>query len=419
MPTLPDQNEPDRILDAEVADSAVAPPIQTDAVGQAEPISAEVVEDRAVDRTSPSGFNPFRWIVSGVEWIFGVASMIVILAVLATIPIVQFLSLGYLLEVCGRVARTGRLRDGFVGIRKAARVGGIVACTWLLLLPVRLLSSMWQDARLIDPDSAATQNTQMGLYFLTTAIVGHILWAWFRGGRLRHFLWPAPIRFIKRAFKGGKYVEARDAVWDFVSSLRLPNYFWLGVRGFAGALVWLVLPISLLAAAMTLPQGANVLVGLVGGLMLATVLLYLPFIQTRFAAENRFGAMLEWREARRLFRRAPIAFWFALLITLAFALPLYLLKIEFIAQEVAWLPALVFVVFIFPSRMLTGWAVGRANKHEEPRHFIFRWLARLAALPVVAIYTLIVFFTQYLLWHGPASMYEQHAFMLPVPFLGG
>ncbi len=100
-------------------------------------------------------------------------------------------------------------------------------------------------------------------------------------------------------------------------------------------------------------------------------------------------------------------------------MPLYLLKIELTPQEVAWLPSLLFVVFIFPARLLTGWAVGRAMKHEQPRHFMFRWAARLAALPVVGIYVLIVFFTQYLLWYGPYSMCEQHIFMVPVPFLGG
>ena len=87
-----------------------------------------------------------------IETPFGIAVLIGGLAVLATIPVLQFLSLGYLLEAGGRVARTGRLRDGFIGIRKAARVGTIVAATWLLLLPLRLVSSLSTAARLIDPD---------------------------------------------------------------------------------------------------------------------------------------------------------------------------------------------------------------------------------------------------------------------------
>ncbi len=423
MPSSPDQNEPNQVPNqvpgAKLSASALPPPIRDNQHGRPGPIPTQVGGTQPAAEVPRGRFGILLRMGSMAEWLFGAVSMIVILAVLATLPIVQFLSLGYLLEVCGRVARSGRLRDGFIGIRKASRVGCIVLCTWLLLLPVRLVSSLWRDARLIDPDSAATQNLQIALYVLTALIVGHILWAWFRGGLLRHFLWPAPIRFVKRVPRGSLYAEARDAVWDFVGGLRLPYYFWLGLRGFVGALAWLVLPISLLAVAMTLPSPANGLIGLLGGLMLATVLLYLPFMQTRFAAEGRFAAMFERREARRLFGRAPIAFWFALVITLVFALPLYLLKIELTPQEVAWLPSLVFVVFIFPARLLTGWAVGRAMQREQPRHFVFRWAARLAAVPVVGMYAVIVFFTQYLLWYGPYSMYEQHVFMVPVPFLGG
>ena len=39
-------------------------------------------------------------------------------------------------------------------------------------------------------------------------------------------------------------------------------------------------------------------------------------------------------------------------------------------------------------------------------------------LPVVAAYVLIVFLAQYTSWGGLWSLYEQHAFLLPVPFLG-
>jgi len=38
-------------------------------------------------------------------------------------------------------------------------------------------------------------------------------------------------------------------------------------------------------------------------------------------------------------------------------------------------------------------------------------------LPTGLLYALIVFFTQYTAWQGIWSLYEQHAFLLPVPFL--
>jgi hypothetical protein len=154
-------------------------------------------------------------------------------------------------------------------------------------------------------------------------------------------------------------------------------------------------------------------------MMMACVLLYLPFLQAHFAAEDRFRAFFEWRRVRAMFRQAPLAFWCALLITLLFALPLYLFKIEIIPREALWLPGLIFVSFIYPARLLTGWSVGLARRREAPRHWVFRWMARLAAIPVVLFFTFILFMTQYISWYGPESLFEQHAFLTPVPFLGG
>jgi hypothetical protein len=213
------------------------------------------------------------------------------------------------------------------------------------------------------------------------------------------------------------YVQARDAVWNFVTSLRLPYYFWLGLRGFIGALAWLIIP-SLMLMAGTSGRGAiTILIGYVGALVMTFVLFYLPFLQTQFASQNRIAALFDWREVRAQFRRAPIAYWLALTITLLFALPLYLLKIEPPPRELWWTLTVFFVLFIYPARLLTGWAVGRATHHQKSRFFLFRWFARLAAIPVILFYILILFFTQYTSFLGPASLLEQHAFLVPVPFL--
>ena len=220
----------------------------------------------------------------------------------------------------------------------------------------------------------------------------------------------------------GKYVAARDAVWNFVASLHLPFYFWLGLRGFAGAVAWLFFPILLYIGATELPGGLAILSGLLGGLLLMVTLVPLPFLQTHFAAERRFMAMFEVHRPLKMFLQAPIACWFALFVTLLFALPLYLLKVELLPREAAWLPSLVFVAFIFPARLITGWAVGRARKSNEIQVSPFRvvsWLgAATLTVPVVGLYTLIVFFTRYTSWYGVWSSFEQHAFLVPVPFLG-
>jgi hypothetical protein len=350
---------------------------------------------------------------SVIEFVFGAATLIGGLAVLATIPVLQFLSLGYLLEVGGRIARTGRLRDGFVGIRKAARVGSIVISTWLLVWLLGHISSLAQHAEWIDPGGPGARAWANAVLILTVLLGLHIVVACSRGGKLRHFFWPwtNPFWLWRRLWKGGYYTEARDAVWTFVTGLRLPYYFWLGLRGFVGTMLWLVVPVTLLAIGRKAP-----LLGFVGALLLGLVVLHLPFLQMRFAAENRFRALFEVRAVRQRFQRAPWAFSFALFITLAFAVPLYLFKIEMIPRDAAWLASLVFMLFIFPARLLTGWAYGRSQRREKPRHWFFRWTGRLAMAPTVLLYVIIVFFTQYTAWEGIYSLYQQHAFLLPAPF---
>lgn len=416
------------------SESGVSPPPPTSLATLDEPpirlATAEIVEEAPI-ASSPAIIDAaivderglllrvWHFVGSVSEWCFGLVSLIGLLAVIAPIPIVQFLSLGYLLEASGRVAKNGRLRDGFPDIRKAARIGSIVLGSWLIILPVRMLADLAYTAHLASPGSASARGWRFAVTIITALAVMHILWAWFRGGKLRHFLWPAPIRFLKRVFRGGMYAEARDATWDFVASLRLPHYYWLGVRGFAGGVAWLFVPLLLFAAATLLPEGPGpVLLSLLGGFLLILVMLYLPFLQTHFAVEQRFETLFDISTVRGYFKRAPIAFWFSLFITLLFALPLYLLKIEVVQREVAWIPSLVFVLFIFPARLLTGWAVGRARKREKVRFFLFRWFFRFAELPIAAIFVFLIYFTQYLSWNGVWSLFEQHAFLLPAPFLG-
>jgi hypothetical protein len=352
---------------------------------------------------------------SASDWVFGALALGLGLALLAATPVVQFLSLGYLLEAEGRVARSGRLRDGLVGVRRAARVGSMVLGAWLWLLPVRLLAPWARSAELIDPGGPIARRWRIGLIALIVLTVGHIAIACARGGRFRDFLWPPadPVWLVRRLRRGRLLRDARDAVWEFVVALRLPAYFRLGLLGYAGTLAWLLVPVTLMALGRRMP-----VLSLLGGLLLAGVALSLPFLQAHFAAERRFAALFEYRVVRQRFRCAPWAFALTLLLTAALSLPLYLLKIEMIPRETVWLPSLVFLAFIFPTRVLTGWAYARAARREHPRHWIFRALGRIVMLPTAAFYALFVFLSQYTAWYGIASLYEQHAFLLPAPFLG-
>lgn len=381
-----------------------------------EPVAAPVEPAGLAPRV-----HPVRRLINrvgrAVEWVFGVLTLGVGLAAFAVIPILNLLSLGYLLEVSARVARTGRLRNGFIGVRKAAVVGRIIAGTWLVLWPARFVSGMWQDAELIAAGSGKAVGWKIFLIVLTLFTAWHVVWACLRGGKLRHFLWPAPVRFVRWLLGGAEVGDVRSQVLDYVAGLRLMHYLKLGAKGFAGAVVWLIVPVGILVLASTLSPGAGALLSLLGGGLLFFTAIHLPFLQAYFAMENRFGAMFELRRVRKLFNRAPVAFWVALLVTLLLSLPLYLLKIEFPPKDLAWLPSLLFVLFILPARMLTGWALARAQRREEPRHFFFRWGARLAAIPVAGFYVLFVYLTQYLSWNGPISLLEQHAFLVPAPML--
>ena len=145
----------------------------------------------------------WRVVTSVLEWVFGTLTLILGLAVLATIPILQFLSLGYLLEVSGRVARTGSLRSGFVGIRQAARLGRIAVGITLLMLPLWFASSLADSARLIDPASRATRGWALALTILSGVVLVQIVSGCLRGGKIRSFLLPRPVKSIRWRWNPG------------------------------------------------------------------------------------------------------------------------------------------------------------------------------------------------------------------------
>ncbi len=348
------------------------------------------------------------WVGSTILSCVGAVTLTIVLAVLATLPIVQFLSLGYLLEVSGRVVRTGRLRSGFIGLKPAGIAGLLAIAIFLAWLPLRLASGVAASGRILAVGSPNATAWSAGV-LIGLAGLGVCLFIAFG---------------VLQLLRPRTYSELRDGVWRLTTQ-RAPYYFWLGARGFFGGMVWLAIPITLLVMASILPNAGQgpmqVLAGilrLVGGVLLAVVVVYLPFLQTQFAAENRFGAMFELGAVRRRFRRAPVAFLVALAIALVFAAPLYLLKVELVPRDAAWLPSLLFVMFMFPARLLFGWAYSRSGRRETSRHWFFRVTARLGMIPLAVLYVVFVFFSQFTGWHGVWGMYEQHAFLLPVPFLG-
>jgi len=382
-----------------------------------EPLFADPVESLPRAATIPvatvirrPGFAADVAAVAG--WCFGVASIFLGLAVIAAVPIGQFIALGYLLEASGRVAKSGRIRDGFIGVRTAARFGGVALAGFLMWLPLYFLSIQAEAARIIDPHGRIARQWEGWLAAIATLFALHAAGAMLRGGRFRHFFHPFNVPWlIVRFFRGGLYGEARDRFWNLLVGLRLPHYFWLGLRGFFGAFLWLAIPLLLLGQGHRAPA-----IGFLGGCLLALVVLYVPFLQVRFARTNRLRSFREFRPLRHAFRRAPVAFALALWMHLLFAIPLYILKIEVIPRDLVFLEGLLFLLFMFPARLLGGWAYARGRR-PDPRFWMVRWLARFSALPVAIAYVLVVFLSQHLGWQGIGSLYEQHAFLLPVPFV--
>lgn len=395
--------------------------------------------------------GPLGQVAELISWmssrLFGAVMLIVGLSFLAAYPVVQIFSLGYLLEAAGRIGRSGRLRDGFPLVKEASRIGGALLCSWLVTLPWRFAGDLLADSTLIDSASPQTAFLDGLVVALTILTPLHILFAVLRGGRIRYFFWPFNfVWFVRRVFQGGYFQQAWAGTVAMFRELHVLHYFYLGLRGGLGALIWLAIPATIYAVgssankapaavadgqqsgAQALPidhaspsaaaddTGIIVLRVLIGGLLLSVVVLYLPFLQAHFAAENRFRAMFEVGKVRERFRRAPIAFLIAFVFTLLLALPLYLLKIEVVPRDALWLPSLIFIVTIFPLKVMTGWAYGRAGRKEKRAHWIFRVACRLLMLPVAMFYALIVFFTQYTGWHGVRALYEHHAFLLPVAF---
>jgi hypothetical protein len=400
MPRVPETK-----VDAEAEPDANA---EAEAIAVASPVHEDVPV--VMPAPAPSFFDHIGLAIEGT---FGIAALFLGLSVLASIPVGQFLVLGYLLEASGRVARTGRLRDGFIGVRVAAKFGGIAFVGFFMWLPLYFLSLQAEAAQIIDPNGRIARLWDVCLSFIAFVFALHAVAALIRGGRIRNFLNPLSIPLlIFRACQGGLYTEIRDRLWNTVKGLRIPYYFWLGVRGFVGAFLWLAIPLVLLGLGHRFP-----LVGLIGGMMLAVVVLYVPFLQVRFAQLNNFRAFGQVLAVRRVYRRAPLAFCFALWVHLLFAIPLYILKIEVIPRDLIFLEGLMFLLFIFPARLLSGWAYSRGARRSEPRFVLSRWFGRLAVIPVVLAYVFVVFLSQHLGWQGIGSLYEQHAFLLPVPFV--
>ncbi len=163
----------------------------------------------------------------------GILALILLWAVVAAIPIVQILALGYLLEVQGRVARTGRLRDAFPMLELAPRLGSMAIGIGFWLLPLMFIAGYAADAKLIAPGSQTAANWQTAKTASMAAITVHLCLALARGGSLLCFFRPLKnfLFFVRmlRARESHYWDAAERNVKEFLSRWQLGHLFSLGL----------------------------------------------------------------------------------------------------------------------------------------------------------------------------------------------
>jgi len=365
-------------------------------------------------------------------------SLVMVLSFAATIPIVQFASLGYMLECSARIASGLPIRSCFPGITLA---GHIVRCgLWTLLtwLPIWFVTDLGYSSELIQPESNAALSLRITARILAILWVLWVVWAILRGGRWFHFLWPQPIRFSKTIFTRSFWLDAENRWWEFLKELHLWRLIRLGFQASLGAGIWLAIPALMILLSLNAApevnasqQGGLALLGLLGAILMAWVIQYLPTLQSYMAwnalmarqglarseaPKERLGGILNRSAARDTFRRVPLRFALANILFLALALPLYLLRIESIPAELWFLLSIFFVVLMFPAKLLIGWVLRCSLRKTKDAHWTLRWLAWIPLLAAIAIYVGFLYLGKFALWEGGAILLLQHAFLPPVPF---
>lgn len=395
------------------SDIAFVPPVVSSPICSDGPSS--IIQPKK--RTWPSTLlrSPFYIAARSLD----VFSLLVFLAVLSAIPVVQFVSLGYLLLAGSRLAQRRPWRQCLPGHRLAGKLGVFVLIASLLFLPVLFVDDMAETAKVLEPGSPMAARWQLGALAITVAWLVHIGWAALRGGRWWHLIWPAPIKFLAQVWRPRTWSKASDSLYEFVAALQLPKLWWLGARATVGALLWLVIPVSMMIIGQRAPANIAPLIGLIGSLMMAWVMFYLPFLQMSFAKTGSMRSFLAVRQVRQNYRFAPWAHLFALLLLSALAIPLYLLRIENPPAELMWAPSLIFALLMLPTKLVLGWAVGYAERRQEKqlerRSWWVRYPANILAMVPVGIYVGALFVAQLIAGQGAYVMYFQHAFLVPNP----
>ena len=371
----------------------------------------------------PGNFPGFRRPLRSIWWClhvgFGSACIILSLAVLAAIPGLNLLTLGCLVEPQRRVALSGQLRDGFPLLVLAPRLGVLILGVLLFQLPLRFLGTRVSDALvLLGPDHPQTLRLSGTLTALQWLIGLHLTLAVLNGSTPGCYL--RPIRNFRRGVRLLCTADGRrqlsggiDAVLSILQPLR---HFMLGLKAFFGAVLWLLIPASLLVS-YSPPDRTRPVFGLLtalGVLLMIPVAAWLPLLQVQQAADGRFLSIFSISAVRRRIRTAPLAWMFSTILLYSMTFPLYLGKIQLLPEDALLVLTPFFILLIYPARLAVAWAWQRGSRPHTAR-WILHLPVRLLMFPVLAGYSIFLMFTPAISELGRNAPFENQAFLGPAP----
>jgi len=431
------------------------PPFMTDrlnddvSAGEAAEIGNSPTADLPI---GPGEFPGIRKPFRSLWWFFhvllGIGFLLPLMAGLAALPGLSLLSLGFMLDAQARVGKSGRFRDGFPLLAISTRVGTIALMVFLFLLPIIGFSSVAGSQAVITELSGLPPG---GLKTLTVVlqvlVFVHLLLAIANGGSFGAFLSPL-VLLVRLPLHSLAVVTRRRNLFEFpyaagnlhqvVNRIRTGTFFstidfwadqllqifqpWhhlkLALKGAAGALCWLAIPTLLLGAASTVPAqdpGPRVLLSLIGGVLMVPVAAWLPLLQCHQAVTGRFRDIFAVRTARSIIAQVPLRWALATILMYGLAVPLYLSKVVLPPADAFWLFTPLFIVVIFPTRLLMGWVYGTGLRKAANARVFVRWPTKLIMIPLLLLYSGILFVLPLISEAGPRAMFENHAFLLPVP----
>ena len=399
-------------------ESVISPRAQTSFV------AVESKWDRMSRAVGPGAFpgiwSPLKSLIWLVRVDAGIAFLIGLLAVLAAVPGLSLLALGFMLAAQAEVARTGRLRHAFPLLPVSTRTGTILLIVGVFLLPIWLTSYLAAAHGVIAQSSPTAPNSQRtALVVLQVLIFVHLAAAIGCGGTFGCFL--RPIRNIRRLVRG-----VRDGSWQrevnlwsewLMKVFRPLEHLIIAIKATVGAVVWLFVPTAMLALS-THPHenpAGPAIISFTGGILLIPVASWLPLLQVHQAVTGRFRDIFAVRIVRTIIKRVPFHWALATILLYAVAIPLYFTKIRLIDAGALWLLTPLFIVLIYPTRIMFGWVYARGQHRPAPAARLIRFPTALIMVPVLAAYAGILFFTPLISEAGHAAIFENHAFLLPIP----